>query len=295
MVSQTSSASAQAADQVLFSATTPSASTDSSDAFAQQLVSALESYLGQSGSGSQLELNIQPNQGQESGSGQYLVTLTAAAPVSAATASASVADTASAALASDSTSSSASSATAPTFSGPSLSSIMQGVATDWSVLTPQQTAFQLANGGAGGGDPTTVVPGTSMAWGQLNQAQQVAYQYSEDSGTGGLSTQDFLTQNAGPQAVWNESYDQIQQNPAIMAAVDPAEQVSAGEVPMPIQAPDEYGTPPALSGNADNLPNPALIQYLPPDQQAAAEAAVAAEGVYGQNMAAAATAYDAPN
>jgi hypothetical protein len=163
---------------------------------------------------------------------------------------------------------------------------MQGLAADWSVLTPQQTAFELANGGQGGGDATAVVPGTSLTFGQLNQAQQVAYQYGEDYGTNGLSMQDFLTQNAGPQAAWNLSYDQTQQNQTIQGAVDSAYQVSPGGVPMPIQAPNEYGTPPPLSGNADNLPNPALIPYLPQDQQAAAWAALASEGSYGGTSAA---------
>jgi hypothetical protein len=179
----------------------------------------------------------------------------------------------------------------PTFPVLSFSTALQEFTRGWSVLTPQQMAFQLANAGSGGGDPRAIVPGTSLTFGQLNQVQQLAYQYAAGYGTGGLSMQDFLTQNAGPQAAWNQSYNQTQLDPVIQAAVDSSYQVAAGGVPMPIQAPAADGTPQADSGNADNLPNPAMIQYLPQDQQAAAQAALAAEGVYGDNIAAAANAY----
>ncbi len=77
MVSATSNTSGQVPEIALFSGTTASASTDTVDSFAQQLESALESYFGQSGKGSQFDINIQPAQGQESGGGgQYLVTIT---------------------------------------------------------------------------------------------------------------------------------------------------------------------------------------------------------------------------
>jgi hypothetical protein len=172
--------------------------------------------------------------------------------------------------------------------------VLQNFANDWSALTPQEVTFQLANAsGTGGGDPTAMVPGTTLTFGQLNQTQQDAYQYGLNYGTGGLSMQDFLTQNSGPQAAWNQSYDQTQLMPTVQTAVDSSYQVAAGGIPMPIQAPDEYGAPPAASGNAYNLPNPELIQYLPQNEQAAAEVAVAAEGAYGDNVTAAATAYAA--
>ena len=130
-----------------------------------------------------------------------------------------------------------------------------------------------------------------MTFGDLNQVQQLAYQYGTDYGTGGVSMQDFLTQNAGPSTAWNLSYNQIQANSDIQAAADPAYQMPASGAPVATQAPNEYGTAPTTSGNLDNLPDPALIQYLPQDEQAAAEAAVAAEGTYGTNIAAAAQAY----
>ena len=52
--------------------TTPSTSTDS---FTQQLTSALEGYLAQSGSGSNLQIDIQTTQSQVSGVRQFLVTV----------------------------------------------------------------------------------------------------------------------------------------------------------------------------------------------------------------------------
>ncbi len=83
---------------------------------------------------------------------------------------------------------------------------------------------------------------------------------------------DFLTQNAGPQAAWNISYDQTQLiRRGFKAAADSSYQVSAGGVPMPIQAPNEYG---GASAGYPGMPTtcqiPAMIQYLPQDEQAAA-------------------------
>jgi hypothetical protein len=274
MVTGTSNTPGQSAEPMLFSATAGPASINSTDSFERQLESALATYLGQSGIRQELDLNIQLNQRQESGSGQNLVTsVTLPMADPSAPPAAPVAETPS--------------------SAPPLSEVLQGFANGWSTLTPQQVAFQLANAsGSGGGDPSATVPGTTLTFGQLNQTQQLAYQYALNYGTGDRSMQAFLTQNTGPRAAWNLSWDQSQQTPAIQAAVDSSYQVAAGGVPMPIQAAANSGLPTA-SGNADNLPNPAMIQYLPPDQQAAAEAAVAAEGAYGDNIAAAAIAYAA--
>jgi hypothetical protein len=100
---------------------------------------------------------------------------------------------------------------------------LQSFQNSWSSLTPSEVAFQLANAaGTGGGPPTATVPGTTMTFGDLNQTQQIAYQYGTDFGTGGLSMQDLLTQSAGPATAWNLSYNQIQASPVIQAAVDPA-------------------------------------------------------------------------
>lgn len=300
-----------------------SSSTASTNSFSQQLLSALDSFLGKSGNGSQIEINVQPAQGQNSAAGQYIVTLTDPAAATAATSanpsaslSASVRPAASpaasaapavttmfttpvapaaAAIAGPAPAAATPADTITTSSGLTVSSLpdqLQALTNSWSVLTPSQVAFQLANAaGTGGGAPTATVPGTTFSFGQLNQAQQLAYQYGTDFGTGNLSMQDFLTQNAGPSAAWNLSYNQIQANPDIQAAADSSYQALASGVPMPIQAPSAPSTPQASSGNLDNLPNPALIQYLPQNEQAAAEAAVLAEGPYGANIAAAAQAY----
>jgi hypothetical protein len=284
MVSGTSETPGQLAEPMLFSVAPAPASIDSTNSFERQLESALASYLGQSEIGPRLDASIQPNQRQESGIGQNLVALTTL-PMS----DPSVVPDASS---QDGTTTPANPVAGPPLSGPTLSLVMQNFANDWSALTPQQIAFQLANAsGMGGGNPTDTVPGTSLTYGQLNQTQQAAYQYALNYGTGGLSMQDFLNQNTGPHAAWNVCFDQCQLMPAIQAAADSSYQVAAGGVPMPIQATAGSSALPAASGNAYNLPNPAMIQYLPTSQQAAAEAAVAAEGIYGDNISAAADAY----
>jgi hypothetical protein len=286
MILEASSAASPVVDSAFPSPATTPVTLDSIDSFAQQLVSALQSDLGQSGTGSQFDISIQKNPGQNSDGGQFTVTINPSP-----TASSGAASGADAPATTPATPVSTSSPAEPAASAPSLSALLQSFENDWSVLTPQQVAFQLANAaGSGGGPPTEAVPGTSLTYGQLTQSQQIALQYAQDSGTGGVSMQDFLTANTGPSTAWNISYNQAQSIPAIQAAVDPSYQVIADGSPSVIQAPLN-NTPPALSGNAYNLPNPAMIQYLPPDQQAAALAALAAEGSYGQNAATAAAEY----
>ncbi len=87
----------------------------------------------------------------------------------------------------------------------------------WQNEPPELAAASLANGGTIA-PPTTQVPGTTMTFGDLNQIKQLAYMYGTDFGTGGLSMQDFLTQNAGPNASWNVSYNQIQADPQLVQA-----------------------------------------------------------------------------
>ena len=176
MVSATSNAPGQVPEIALFSATNAPASTDTVDSFAQQLESALASYFGQSGNGSQFDINIQPAQGQNSGSGQFLVTITtppASAAMPAVTTPAGTTSTlapgavttpVTAATPPANTSTATDSTTSPPpglmdgTTVPSLSSVMQDFANGWSVMTPQQVAFQLANAsGTGGGAPTATV------------------------------------------------------------------------------------------------------------------------------------------
>lgn len=86
----------------------------------------------------------------------------------------------------------------------------------WQGMDQQLVAPMLAAAGTIG-PPTETVPGTTMTFGDLNQIQQLAYMYGQDFGTGGLSMQDFLTQNAGPDASWNLSYNQVQADPQLAA------------------------------------------------------------------------------
>ena len=297
MISEVNTAAIPVADSAFLSTPTTPAALDSVDSFAQQLASALQSYLGSSGTGSQLDISIQKSPGQNSDGRQYIVTVNP--PPTAASTAASGADapatTPTTPVSTSSTAVSSASSLGsdgnPVATAPSLAALFQSFENDWSVLTPQQVAFQLANAaGSGGGLPTEAVPGTSLTYGQLTQCQQIALQYAQDSGTGGGSMQDFLTENTGPPTAWNISYNQAQSIAAIQAQADPSYQVIADGSPSVIQAPLNT-TPDAVSGNEYNLPNPAMIQYLPPDQQAAALAALAAEGPYGQNAATAAAEY----
>ncbi len=295
MVSSTTNASNTLMDSLNPNSSPSSSSAtaaDSTTSFTQQLLTALEGFLGQSGSGSQISIT---DEGQNSGASQYLVTLTAPSGATVPASSTSSALPAASTVFATPASSVASTSVASTIAAggmavTGLQDQMQSLQDSWAALTPAQVAFQLANAaGTGGGDPTATVPGTTLTFGDLNQTQQLAFQYGTDYGTGAVSMQDFLTQNAGPDMPWNLSYNQIQANPDIQAAADSSYQMQAGGASSMPQ--NEYATRSASSGNADNLPNPALIQYLPQDQQAAAYAAVAAEGMYGQNVAAAAQAY----
>ena len=292
MVSSTSNVSNALTDSITLNTATANggtSSTNSTNSFTEQLLSALESFLGQAGNGSQVQITVQPEQGQNSGDSQYVVTLTSpsASSTGAEAASTSAAHVPATAAATQGLATPA--ATIPTttsYQGMPVTTIqeqIQQMENSWAVLTPQQVAFQLANAsGTVGGSPTATVPGTSLTFGDLNQTQQLAYQYATAYGTGNTSMQDFLTQFAGPELPWNLSYNQIQANPDIMAAAE-----SPGGSATTIQHSNQSGT----TLNADNLPNPALIQYLPADQQAAAWAAIAAEGPYGSNIAGGIQAY----
>jgi len=81
MISATQSTQNSNASGILLKTTTPSVSSSS---FTQQLAAALEQYLGQSGSSSNLEIDIQPSQSQNSGGSQFLVTVKTATPGSGA-------------------------------------------------------------------------------------------------------------------------------------------------------------------------------------------------------------------
>lgn len=287
MVSLASGVRPAAAEPLSFTTNVPVSSTNS---FAQQLLSALQSFTQQSGSGSKFQISVQPAGGQNSGGGQYIVTVSAPTSNSAVTptapTAASVAPASAAAVpgtlsqpkVSPQTTPATNDVTSSGFPLPTLQTMMTNLSQDWSMFTPTEVAYQLANNtGTRGNDPASTVPGTTMTFGDLTQAQMVAYEYGTTYGTGGQSMQDFLTANVGPNTAWNISYNQIQANPDIQtgANIQSAQSGSFG----------------SSSLGVDNLPNAALIQYLPAGQQAAAYAAIAAEGAYGQNAAAAAEAY----
>ena len=99
-----------------------------------------------------------------------------------------------------------------------IQSQVQSLETGWESMTPGQVASQLMDTGTALGAPTTAtVPGTNLTFGDLNQVQQLAFQYASAFGTGGVSMQNFLSENSGPDASWNLSYNQIQANPQIAA------------------------------------------------------------------------------
>jgi hypothetical protein len=78
MVSPTGSAQSSSVANFFLNSASPSGSSSS---FAQQLAEALGQYLGQVGTGSSLEIDIQPESGQNSGASQFLVTVKSAPPI----------------------------------------------------------------------------------------------------------------------------------------------------------------------------------------------------------------------
>src|SRR5271168_2563139 len=66
----------QSANTVANFTLSPPTSSDSTDSFAQQLLTTIEGYLKNPASGSQLDVTISSVPGQNSGSSQFLVTVT---------------------------------------------------------------------------------------------------------------------------------------------------------------------------------------------------------------------------
>ncbi|HEY4363311.1 MAG TPA: hypothetical protein VGN17_20255 [Bryobacteraceae bacterium] len=81
MISPTHAGQNSSAAGIFQNPATPSVSSSS---FTQQLAAALEQYLGQSGSSSNLEIDVKPSQSQNPGGSQFLVTVKAATPDSGA-------------------------------------------------------------------------------------------------------------------------------------------------------------------------------------------------------------------
>jgi hypothetical protein len=146
MITSTGGAhSTNAATTFDFPGTTSAGSVDS---FAQQLMTAIEGYLSNSGTGSQLEIDIQGPQGQNSGgNGQFVVTLTntggsTPAPTAAATTPAATTPAVSAPV----TAEPASTTSAVADSSAAASAAATSSVASTSALAPTQlTAAELAN------------------------------------------------------------------------------------------------------------------------------------------------------
>jgi hypothetical protein len=220
MVSPTGNVQPSIAASTLLSATTSSISSSS---FSQQLEAALEQYLGQSGNGSQLQIDIQPAQGQDSGASQFLVTvkaLPAASAAATAAAPATVAQPAAAAQPVQPASSPASpqiSDAAPadyvnmpfgngSSTVPSLATAL--ASQDAMMQSTFMTKAAILNEDAvsAAGDPMSgqTVLGTNLKWDDLTQDQQFAYIYSCNCGLPqGQSMQQYLDASLGPKIMAN--------------------------------------------------------------------------------------------
>jgi|SRR5579862_2117098 len=71
----TLNAGVQSSIDLAASSVSPQTTTASIDSFAEQLASALEAFLGQAQKGSQIEIDVNPAQGQSSGVRQFTVTI----------------------------------------------------------------------------------------------------------------------------------------------------------------------------------------------------------------------------
>jgi hypothetical protein len=219
MVSATGATPFTGVADTLFSTTTPSVSSDS---FTQQLEVALEQYLQQSGSNTQLEINIQPSQSQESGTSQFLVTVTeqpATTPSAPAASSTSTATAATTASASPSTASSAPTAqdappdqfvTVPFGNGysnvPTLATELanQDAMMESTMMTPAAILNQDLVSQAGDPMAGQPVPDTNLNWDNLTQDQRVAYMYATNVGLPqGQTMQQYLESNVGPSIMAN--------------------------------------------------------------------------------------------
>jgi hypothetical protein len=173
------------------------------NSFAQQLSAALEQYLSQSQNGSQLELDIQPASGQNSGSGQFLVTVKTAqtaAPSAVASGSGSAPQAAPTPLDNYVQVPFGSS----TITVPSLAAELARQNAMMAETTPAQILQEDALSAAG--DPMTgqTIPGTNLNWDNLTQDQQLVYIYAMNYGLpSGQTMQDYLNANIGPHIMAN--------------------------------------------------------------------------------------------
>jgi hypothetical protein len=208
MVSLNGSSNVLGAAQTLLSARTPSVSSSS---FAQQLEAALEQFMGQSGNGSHLEIDIRPAAGtQSSGASQFLVTVTTA-PAAVSPAPAGIPSAAAASSVAAASSAPAASDTAQVTFGnstitiPSLSAEIANQ--DRNLRSPLMTPDAIL-----GEDqceqecPWAQQPidGTNLKWDDLTQDQQLAIGYGADWGyPAGQTMQQYLDAHVGPHIMAN--------------------------------------------------------------------------------------------
>lgn len=215
MVSPIGNAGAPGAAQTLLSTTTSSVTGSS---FLQQLESVLEQYLGQSGKGSGVEIDIQPTGSQNPGASQFLVTVTAGNPASTGS------TPQPSGAASTPPGAPASGAAAPGGADASSSDPVQvnigggGTAMvptlaweianqDQHMSNPLMTPDAIMNEDQGellDGRAQQLVPGTNLKWDDLTQDQQLAYSYGVDYGfPSGMTVQQFLDAYVGPSIMAN--------------------------------------------------------------------------------------------
>jgi hypothetical protein len=228
MVLATGGAQNSNASAILLRTTTPSISSAS---FAQQLAAALEQYLGQPGNGSNLEIDIQPSQSQNSGGSQFLVTVKSSTAAPAAALTAPPAGTQAPLAPAPATltataggrASAAGSASQIPPAPPGFDNVPFGSSfSTVPALDAQLAAFNKENDilakinpdclstvAAQLGDPMAGqgLPGTNLKWNDLTQDQQLAYQHAQLCGLPqGQSMDQFLAAYVGPAEWWNASY-----------------------------------------------------------------------------------------
>lgn len=218
MVSATNAAQLSSVADTLFSAT-PSTTTPSvsSSSFMQQLEAALEQYMSQSGNGTQLQINIQPAQSQDSGASQFLVTVSTP---SSAPASTSTPTTPTSATDTSATSAPAASDPPPAYVSvpfgngfstvPTLATELaqQDAMMESTMMTPAAILNQDQVSQAGDPMAGQTVADTNLNWDDLTQDQRVAYMYATNVGLPqGQTMTQYLESNMGPSIMANAPSD----------------------------------------------------------------------------------------
>ena len=195
----------------------------SSSSFAQQIESALEGYFGSAGNASALTINIQPVTGQNSGSGQFLVTVTpSAADISSApvslepvtppsptpTPAGGTGDNGGAAQTPPPDAPPSGYQNVPFGSGyttvPTLATELARQNAMMAMMSPAAILNQDKISAAGDPMAGKSIDGTTLNWDDLTQDQQLAYIYAMNYGLPqGQTMQTYLDSNLGPKVMAN--------------------------------------------------------------------------------------------